>query len=164
MPGVIGALAASGISPSRLEIEITESMLISKYATAAAALDSLLSLGVTVALDDFGTGFSSLTYLRKLPFSRIKIDQSFVADMLSQPDSAAIVKSILSLASNMYIGVVAEGVETAEQLAFFRGTSCEEVQGYFIGRPMSADRVNAMLTVRAISDSIDACDREVRAA
>ncbi len=164
VPGVIGALAASGISPSRLEIEITESMLISKYATAAATLDSLLSLGVTVALDDFGTGFSSLTYLRKLPFSRIKIDQSFVADMLSQPDSAAIVKSVLSLASDMHIGVVAEGVETAEQLAVFRGTSCEEVQGYFIGRPMSADLVSAMLTLHATSNIIDARGQSSRAA
>ena len=164
VPGVISALATSGIAPSRLEIEITESMLISKYATAAATLDSLLSLGATVALDDFGTGFSSLTYLRKLPFSRIKIDQSFVADMLSQPDSAAIVKSVLSLASDMHIAVVAEGIETAEQLAFFRNTSCEEAQGYFIGRPMSADRVSALLSLRAMSDAPQEREPHIRAA
>ncbi len=166
VPQVVGALAEFGIAPARLEIEITESMLISNYTTAAATLDSLLSLGVTVALDDFGTGFSSLTYLRKLPFSRIKIDQSFVADMLVQPDSAAIVKSVLSLASDMGIGVVAEGIETAEQLAFFRGSTCEEAQGYFIGRPMSADRVSALLTMRAASDEASDAQaaREVRAA
>src|SRR5262249_1374106 len=84
--------------PGRLEIEITESMLLSKYGSATTILNALLDLGVTVALDDFGTGFSSLTYLRKLPFSRIKIDRSFISDMLTQPDCAAIVKSVIGLA------------------------------------------------------------------
>ncbi len=84
---------------------------------------------MTVALDDFGTGFSSLTYLRKLPFSRIKIDQSFIRDMLTQPDCAAIVKSVISLAQDLQIGVVAEGVETADQLEYLRQTSCDEVAG-----------------------------------
>ncbi|MDB5624990.1 MAG: hypothetical protein JWR73_792 [Tardiphaga sp.] len=153
LPGVLRALAQSGIAPSRLEIEITESMLISKYATAGTTLNALLELGVTVALDDFGTGFSSLTYLRKLPFSHIKIDQSFVADMLVQPDSAAIVKSVLSLASDMKIGVVAEGIETAEQLAYFKGTACEAAQGYFIGKPMRAAQASALLGVVTKSSS-----------
>ena len=153
LPGVLRALTHYDIAPSRLEIEITESMLISKYATAVMTLNALLELGVTVALDDFGTGFSSLTYLRKLPFSRIKIDQSFVADMLVQPDSAAIVKSVLSLASDMNIGVVAEGIETAEQLAYFKGTSCEAAQGYFIGKPMPADQASALLGIAPTSSS-----------
>ena len=92
-----------------------------------------------MALDDFGTGFSSLTYLRKLPFSRIKIDQSFIRDMLVQPDCAAIVKSVIGLARDLRIGVVAEGVETADQLEYLRQISCDEVQGYLISRPVSAD-------------------------
>ncbi|MGQ0683970.1 putative bifunctional diguanylate cyclase/phosphodiesterase [Bradyrhizobium sp.] len=139
------ALADAGVSANRLEVEITESMLISKYGSASSILNSLLQLGVTVALDDFGTGFSSLTYLRKLPFSRIKIDQSFIRDMLSQPDCAAIVKSVIGLAQDLRIGVVAEGVETADQLEYLRQAGCDEAQGYLIGRPESADRMPALL-------------------
>jgi EAL domain-containing protein (putative c-di-GMP-specific phosphodiesterase class I) len=108
-------------------------------------LNSLLQLGITVALDDFGTGYSSLTYLRKLPFSRIKIDQSFVRDMLIQPDCAAIVKSVIGLAQDLRICVVAEGVETREQLDYLRQTNCDEVQGYLIGRPVLSDQVLALL-------------------
>lgn len=145
---IVQALADAKIAPHRLEIEITESMLLSKYGSAAAILNALLELGVTVALDDFGTGFSSLTYLRKLPFSRIKIDQSFIRDMLVQPDCAAIVKSIVSLARDLRIDVVAEGVETTEQLESLRQISCDEVQGYLISRPVSADGVLALLDTR----------------
>ncbi len=142
---IVQALADSGVSPERLEIEITESMLISKYGPASSILNSLLQLGVTVALDDFGTGFSSLTYLRKLPFSRIKIDQSFIRDMLTQPDCAAIVKSVIGLAQDLRISVVAEGVETADQLEYLRQTNCDEVQGYLIGRPVPAEQAVALL-------------------
>ncbi|WP_407168901.1 putative bifunctional diguanylate cyclase/phosphodiesterase [Bradyrhizobium sp. ORS 111] len=142
---IVQALTEANVSPHRLEIEITESMLISKYGSAPAILNSLLELGLTVALDDFGTGFSSLTYLRKLPFSRIKIDQSFIRDMLTQPDCGAIVKSVIALAQDLEIGVVAEGVETADQLEYLRQTSCHEVQGYLIGRPMSASEISAAL-------------------
>ncbi len=142
---IVQALADAKVAPHRLEIEITESMLLSKYGSVASILNALLQLGATVALDDFGTGFSSLTYLRKLPFSRIKIDQSFIRDMLVQPDCAAIVKSVISLARDLRIGVVAEGVETADQLEYLRQTQCDEVQGYLIGRPVSADDVLALL-------------------
>ena len=142
---IVQALADAKVSPSRLEIEITESMLLSKYGSAASILNALLELGVTVALDDFGTGFSSLTYLRKLPFSRIKIDQSFIRDMLVQPDCAAIVKSVIGLARDLRIDVVAEGVETADQLEYLRQISCDEVQGYLISRPVSADAVLRLL-------------------
>ncbi|MET4391255.1 diguanylate cyclase (GGDEF)-like protein [Bradyrhizobium sp. F1.4.3] len=145
---VVQALADARIAPHRLEIEITESMLLSKYGSAASVLNALLQLGVTVALDDFGTGFSSLTYLRKLPFSRIKIDQSFIRDMLVQPDCAAIVKSVIGLARDLRIGVVAEGVETAGQLEYLRQIQCDEVQGYLIGRPVSAEQVLSMVGPR----------------
>jgi len=141
----VKALADSRVAPGRLEIEITESILLSKYDSAASVLNSLLELGVTVALDDFGTGYSSLTYLRRLPFSRIKIDQSFVRDMLVQPDCAAIVKSVIALARDLGIGVVAEGVESTEQLDYLRQTNCDEVQGYLIGRPVQANDVLALL-------------------
>ncbi|MFK4385448.1 putative bifunctional diguanylate cyclase/phosphodiesterase [Bradyrhizobium sp. USDA 223] len=145
---IVQALADARITPHRLEIEITESMLLAKYGSAATVLNALLELGVTLALDDFGTGFSSLTYLRKLPFSRIKIDQSFIRDMLVQPDCAAIVKSVISLASDLRIGVVAEGVETADQLEYLRQISCDEVQGYLISRPVAADGVMALLETK----------------
>ncbi len=141
----VKALADSRVAPGRLEIEITESILLSKYDSAASVLNSLLELGVTVALDDFGTGYSSLTYLRRLPFSRIKIDQSFVRDMLVQPDCAAIVKSVIALARDLKIGVVAEGVESAAQLDYLRQTNCDEVQGYLIGRAVQAKDVLALL-------------------
>lgn len=145
---IVQALADAQVGPHRLEIEITESMLLSKYGSAASILNALLELGVTVALDDFGTGFSSLTYLRKLPFNRIKIDRSFIQDMLTQPDCAAIVKSVISLARDLRIGVVAEGVETADQLDYLRQISCDEVQGYLISRPVSADAVPALLDTK----------------
>ncbi|MDA9521615.1 diguanylate cyclase [Bradyrhizobium sp. CCBAU 11434] len=147
---IVQALADAKVAPDRLEIEITESMLLSKYGSAASILNALLELGATVALDDFGTGFSSLTYLRKLPFSRIKIDQSFIRDMLVQPDCAAIVKSVVSLARDLNIEVVAEGVETADQLDYLRQIACDEVQGYLIGRPVSADAVRALLDTRKL--------------
>ncbi|WP_426440803.1 putative bifunctional diguanylate cyclase/phosphodiesterase [Bradyrhizobium genosp. P] len=145
---IVQALADANVAPNRLEIEITESMLISKYGSARAILRALLELGLTVALDDFGTGFSSLTYLRKLPFSRIKIDQSFIRDMLTQPDCAAIVKSVIALAQDLQIGVVAEGVETADQLEYLRQTSCDEVQGYLIGRPMTLNDISSLLDAK----------------
>ena len=141
----VRALAEARVAPGRLEIEITESILLSKYDSAASVLNSLLELGVTVALDDFGTGYSSLTYLRRLPFSRIKIDQSFVRDMLVQPDCAAIVKSVIALAQDLQISVVAEGVESTAQLDYLRQTNCNEVQGYLIGRPVEADQVLGLL-------------------
>ncbi|MGY3038035.1 diguanylate cyclase (GGDEF)-like protein [Bradyrhizobium sp. USDA 4354] len=147
---IVQAFADANVSPNRFEIEITESMLLSKYGSAATILNALLELGVTVALDDFGTGFSSLTYLRKLPFSRIKIDQSFIRDMLVQPDCAAIVKSVIGLARDLRIGVVAEGVETADQLEYLRQIACDEVQGYLISRPVSADGVLALLETKKL--------------
>lgn len=147
---VVQALADAKVAPDRLEIEITESMLLSKYGSAVSILNALLELGATVALDGFGTGFSSLTYLRKLPFSRIKIDQSFIRDMLVQPDCAAIVKSVISLARDLNIDVVAEGVETADQLEYLRQISCDEVQGYLIGRPVSAEGVQALLNSKKL--------------
>ncbi|RWE91052.1 MAG: EAL domain-containing protein, partial [Mesorhizobium sp.] len=104
-------------------------------------LQSLSSLSVTVALDDFGTGYSSLTYLRKLPLSRLKIDRSFVQDLLTDADCAAIVRSLVELAHELRIEVTAEGVETPEQLDCLRRVGCDEAQGYLIGKPVRIDDI-----------------------
>ncbi|RWA98041.1 MAG: EAL domain-containing protein [Mesorhizobium sp.] len=136
LDGIIVALAEAGLEPRRLEVEITETVLISNFEETISFLQSLVSLSVTVALDDFGTGYSSLTYLRKLPLSRLKIDQSFVQDMLTDADCAAIVRSLVELAHELRIEVTAEGVETPEQLDYLRCVRCDEAQGYLIGKPV----------------------------
>lgn len=142
---VVRALADAGVSPDRLEVEITESTSISRFASAESLVRSLTELGVTISLDDFGTGFASLTYLRKLPFSRIKIDQSFIREMLVRRDCEAIVKSIVRLAHDLCIDVVAEGVESQEQLDYLCQINCNEAQGYYIGWPMVADQALGLL-------------------
>lgn len=136
LDGIEVALAEAGLEPRRLEVEITETVLISNFEETISLLRSLISLSVTVALDDFGTGYSSLTYLRKLPLSRLKIDRSFVQDMLTDADCAAIVRSLIELAHELRIEVTAEGVETPEQLDYLRRVRCDEAQGYLIGKPV----------------------------
>lgn len=129
------ALQESGVTPARLEIEVTESLFIYDERTAMRTLERLKALGVSVSIDDFGTGYSSLTTLRSFPFDRIKIDRSFVFDMTTNADAAAIVNSILGLGRALGRPVVAEGVETECQLAMLRKLDCDEVQGYLIGKP-----------------------------
>ncbi|MER9882059.1 EAL domain-containing protein [Mesorhizobium sp. M0118] len=141
LDGIVATLAEAGLEPRRLEVEITESVLISDFEDAISLLQSLSFLSVTVALDDFGTGFSSLTYLRKLPLSRLKIDRSFVQDMLTDADCAAIVRSLIELAHELRIEVTAEGVETPEQLDYLRRVGCDEAQGYLIGKPVRIDDI-----------------------
>ncbi|WP_044552176.1 putative bifunctional diguanylate cyclase/phosphodiesterase [Mesorhizobium japonicum] len=141
LDGIVMALSETGLEPKRLEVEITESVLISDFEDAISLLQSLSFLSVTVALDDFGTGFSSLTYLRKLPLSRLKIDRSFVQDMLADADCAAIVRSLVQLAHELRIEVTAEGVETPEQLDYLRRVGCDEAQGYLIGKPVRIDDI-----------------------
>jgi EAL domain-containing protein (putative c-di-GMP-specific phosphodiesterase class I) len=142
---VLNALAETGIAPSRLEVEVTETALISDEGTSAAVLRALSQLGIQVALDDFGTGYSSLSYLRKLPLNRIKIDRSFVGDLLHDPDARSIVKAVISLADDLRMSTTAEGVEEAEQLAALREQNCTEAQGFLISRPISADEVTELL-------------------
>ncbi|MER9058378.1 EAL domain-containing protein [Mesorhizobium sp. M0910] len=141
LDGIEVALAEAGLEPRRLEVEITETVLISNFQETISLLQSLVSLSVTVALDDFGTGYSSLTYLRKLPLSRLKIDRSFVQDMLTDADCGAIVRSLVELAHELRIEVTAEGVETPEQLDFLRRVRCDEAQGYLIGKPVRIDDI-----------------------
>src|SRR5262245_43611140 len=132
---ISAALAESGLAPNRLEVEITESVLLQKNAANLATLRELKSLGVAIVLDDFGTGYSSLGYLRMFPFDKIKIDRVFVRELASRSDCAAIVCAITGLARSLNIVTTAEGVETEEQLALVRAAGCNQVQGYLFGRP-----------------------------
>ena len=129
------ALASSGLAPTRLELEITETALLKNNELTVSLLTRLHRLGINIALDDFGTGYSSLSYLRSFPFDKIKIDQSFVREMGSRVDCAAIVSSVSSLAAKLGMRTTAEGIETVEQLASIREMGCDEAQGYLFGVP-----------------------------
>jgi diguanylate cyclase (GGDEF)-like protein/PAS domain S-box-containing protein len=132
------ALADSGLEPARLELEITESVLLDNTDGNIRTLEALKRLGVTISLDDFGTGYSSLSYLRSFPFDRIKIDQSFVRDMGKSREALAIVRAITGLSSSLLIKTTAEGVETEEQFLRLKEEGCSHFQGYLFGRPQSA--------------------------
>ena len=130
---------------SRLAIEITEGVLIDDFTRALSILRRLKALGVRIAMDDFGTGYSSLSYLQSFPFDKIKIDQAFVANIERNPQSAAIIRAVIGLGHGLDLPVVAEGVETAAQLAFLTHEACNEVQGYLIGRPAPIDRYAGLI-------------------
>lgn len=136
-------LIETGLSPMRLELEVTESALFKDYQRALDNLRRLKALGVRIAMDDFGTGFSSLSTLQSFPFDKIKVDKSFVENIYRDERATVIVKAVLGLGRSLDIPVVAEGVETDEQLQFLRGEHCAEVQGYAIGRPAPADTLGA---------------------
>jgi diguanylate cyclase (GGDEF)-like protein len=142
---VVAALAKSGLAPRRLELEITERVLLEESEGTMAAMEQLKTLGVGISLDDFGTGYSSLNYLRKFPFHKIKIDQSFIRDLGQQSDACAIIRAVASLGAGLNKIVVAEGIETEEQMKLVAEQGCHEGQGYFFGRPMSADVIRARL-------------------
>ena len=135
---VVGALAAAQLDPGRLEIEITESVLMQETDSNIRTLHALKDLGVRIALDDFGTGYSSLSYLRSFPFDKIKIDQCFVRDIQTSPENQAIVRAVISLARDLGMRITAEGVETEPQAAILAGLGCTEVQGYLYSRPVPA--------------------------
>jgi len=132
---VHSVLLETGLAPGRLELEITEGVLIEDFARGLSILRRLKNLGVRIAMDDFGTGYSSLSYLQSFPFDKIKIDQSFISNLKSNPQAAAIVCAVIGLARGLDLPVLAEGVETEDQLAFLSREACDEVQGYLIGRP-----------------------------
>jgi len=135
VPSVIAALSTSGLAANRLELEITESVLLQESEATLATLHKLRDFGVRISMDDFGTGYSSLSYLRSFPFDKIKIDQSFVHELASRGDSMAIVRAVTGLGKSLGISTTAEGVETKEQLALLRLEGCTEVQGYLFGLP-----------------------------
>jgi diguanylate cyclase (GGDEF)-like protein len=142
---VARTLEESGLAASRLELEITESQLMKDVRGAVDTLDTLRELGVRVAVDDFGTGYSSLNYLKRFPIDRLKIDHSFVRDVVHDADDAAITMAIVTLAHNLNLEVIAEGVETAEQIAFLRQRGCDEVQGFYLGRPLPPQQLRPLL-------------------
>ncbi len=144
---VHSALAASGLPACRLDLEITESSLLDLEANLQT-MDRLKRLGVGLSIDDFGTGYSSLSYLKRFPVDRLKIDASFVRDVAVDPDDAVIVIAIIGLAHHLQLRVIAEGVETQEQMAFLRRHGCDEAQGYLLARPMPADLALAWLSGR----------------
>jgi EAL domain-containing protein (putative c-di-GMP-specific phosphodiesterase class I) len=133
---VEAALASSGLSPERLELEITESVLLHDSEGTLATLHRLRGLGARVALDDFGTGYSSLSYLRSFPFDKLKIDRSFVRELTRSDSSQFIVGTIIALASNLGMSTTAEGVETPEQRALLSAAGCTELQGFLFSRPV----------------------------
>ncbi|MEA2906581.1 MAG: hypothetical protein QOI12_3968 [Alphaproteobacteria bacterium] len=144
LPGLVHmVLLETGLNPRRLELEITEGVLIGDFSRAVSILRRLKALGVRIAMDDFGTGYSSLSYLQSFPFDKIKIDQTFISNVDRNPQSAAIVRAVIGLARGLDLPVIAEGVETSDQLAFLTQEACNEVQGYLVGRPLSISNYDA---------------------
>ena len=139
------ALTVSGVDASRLVLEITETSVMSDAEYAMRVLNRLSSMGCTLAIDDFGTGYSSLSYLKRLPVDEVKIDKSFVLNMQDDENDAVIVRSIIDLAGNLGLQVVAEGVETTSAWDTLRDMGCAIAQGYFISRPLPAEQLGAWL-------------------
>jgi diguanylate cyclase (GGDEF)-like protein/PAS domain S-box-containing protein len=134
-------LSETGLSPEYLELELTESTLLSNVNVIFPMLEELRTMGLKLAIDDFGTGYSSLSYLRQFPVSKLKIDRSFVQDVVLNSDDAAITAAIISMAKGLNLKVIAEGVETGAQMAFLRVHQCDQIQGYYFSRPLMADKV-----------------------
>lgn len=143
------AISLSGLDPRCLEIELTESLLLQDIDTGISILSGMKSLGIQLSIDDFGTGFSSLSYLKRLPVDKLKIDRSFIKDLAGDSGDAAIVSSIIALSHNLNLSVVAEGVETQEQMDLLRRFECNEAQGYLIGFPMDVAAFEAWLASRS---------------
>jgi EAL domain-containing protein (putative c-di-GMP-specific phosphodiesterase class I) len=141
----MNAFASSGLPATRLELEITEMVLVQDNDAAFAILRQLHDLGIRIAMDDFGTGYSSIGYLRSFPFDKIKIDKSFIRDLPGRLDSVAIVRAVVGLSSSLGITTTAEGVETKEQLDSVTAEGCDEVQGYLFSWPKSAADVEKFL-------------------
>jgi diguanylate cyclase (GGDEF)-like protein len=143
------ALQQSGLNPARLELEITESLLLADGPATLAVLHDLRKLGVRVAMDDFGTGYSSLAYLRSFPFDKIKIDQSFVKELSSKEDSRAIVGAVIGLGRSLGMATIAEGIETEDQLQVVRDQGCTEVQGFLLSPPLPQSAIDRLFREKA---------------
>jgi predicted signal transduction protein with EAL and GGDEF domain len=142
---VMSALAHSRLAPHRLELEITESVLLGETDANLATLHQLREIGARISMDDFGTGYSSLSYLRSFPFDKIKIDRSFVRDLVERPDCVAIIRAVTGLGASLGIATTAEGVETAEQLDRLRLEGCTEVQGFLFSPPRPASEIAGLM-------------------
>jgi EAL domain-containing protein (putative c-di-GMP-specific phosphodiesterase class I) len=142
---VVNIIRCAGISADDLEFEITESMIIKDTESATALLEEFRAMGIHIALDDFGTGFSSLSYLRQFPFDIIKIDKSFIHEIMSNADDVAIIRSIITMGHALKRRIVAEGVETAEQYDLLKALKVDDIQGFLLGRPVPPDQLRALL-------------------
>jgi EAL domain-containing protein (putative c-di-GMP-specific phosphodiesterase class I) len=142
---VAAVLAETGLPPSCLELELTESQVMNDVEHAISVMHEVKKLGVLLAIDDFGTGYSSLAHLKRFEIDVLKIDQTFVRDLTVDPDDAAIVTTIIALAANLKLDVISEGVETLEQMAFLRQHGCRQMQGYYFSRPVPAAAFEAVL-------------------
>jgi EAL domain-containing protein (putative c-di-GMP-specific phosphodiesterase class I) len=143
--GVRAILRATGLEPRYLELELTETFLMQDSRSTAEVLKELKEIGVLLALDDFGTGYSSLSYLKRFPIDAVKIDQSFVRDLTTDPDDAGIVTAVIAMGRSLHMRVVAEGVETREQLAILQEHGCPQGQGYYFSRPVPAVQFRQLL-------------------
>jgi EAL domain-containing protein (putative c-di-GMP-specific phosphodiesterase class I) len=152
---ITDALREAGLSASRLELEITETVMLQDAGATLATLHQLRSLGIRIAMDDFGTGYSSLNYLMRFPFDRIKIDQSFVRELGERADCGAIVKAVTALGHVLGMATTAEGVETSQQLAVLSEAGCMEAQGYLFSRPVPGAAVPELLaTLATVADRL----------
>jgi len=149
-------LRETGMNPRFLELEVTESVLMEHPETTAPILKALREEGVRVSVDDFGTGYSSLSYLQLFPIDALKIDQSFIRGIAANPGETAIVRAIIAMGQNLHLRVIAEGVETPEDLAFLKENDCDEAQGYYFSRPVPAKNFAALLEQSSVNLSADA--------
>ena len=142
---VVEALADAALPPQRLELEVTEGLLVHDNGDAVAMLAEIKALGVRITMDDFGTGYSSLAYLQRFPFDKIKIDRSFVSQLGGRPNTRAIVRAMVQLGRSLAVPICAEGVETEGQLTQLRDEGCQKAQGFLFARPVPADDVITMM-------------------
>jgi predicted signal transduction protein with EAL and GGDEF domain len=154
---VVAALTASGLSAHRLEVEITETVMLQDTIVTLETLNHLSRLGVRISMDDFGTGYSSLSYLRRFPFNKIKIDQCFIRDMSDAGESMAVLRAITGLGVSLGMSTTAEGVETLEQLSRLRAEGCNEVQGFLFSEPKPVEDIAAML--KSVSTQMEGIDQ-----
>jgi EAL domain-containing protein (putative c-di-GMP-specific phosphodiesterase class I) len=150
---VFAILEETGFNPRCLELELTERVLMKHAESIESVLKTLKARGVQVAIDDFGTGYSSLSYLRKFPIDALKIDQSFVRQITISPDESSIVTAIINMARNMKLRVVAEGVETQQEMLFLQDHKCDEAQGYYFSKPLPPAEF-AKLLASGVADKI----------
>jgi EAL domain-containing protein (putative c-di-GMP-specific phosphodiesterase class I) len=139
------ALADSGVPAERIELELTESMVMQNAQQATEVLNELRKLGISLAIDDFGTGYSSLVYLKRLPIDTLKIDKEFVDDLSHDPDDEAITSTIITMGHSLGLNVIAEGVETEMQLDYLRQQGCDEIQGHWLSRPLDPEHCLAFI-------------------
>ena len=145
---VVSALRESGLRSEYLELELTESLIMQDVDRAVATMEELQLLGVQISIDDFGTGYSSLSALKTFPVARLKIDKSFIADVSSDENDKAVACAVISLGQKLNLRVIAEGVETDDQVAFLRANNCDEMQGYHFSKPVTAREIETLLGTR----------------